>query len=164
MKLVYGDIIDELETGNYDAVAHGCNCMGTMGAGVAKVLNEYTGGLLLSKDRETILGDVNKLGSYSVLYGFASPIYNLYTQFASIQRQRGQNVVVHWASVEKALMAMIGDIQTNLCVSEANVLIPKIGCGLAGGHEEALFHVVDSVESCMWSGEITIISNEAVVL
>lgn len=100
MRVIKGDIISELESGRYDAVAHGCNCMGVMGAGVAKVLNEYTGGELLRVDMQTDLGDINKLGQFSVLRDAPIPIYNLYTQFAPIQK--GQNVVVHWDSVAEA--------------------------------------------------------------
>lgn len=144
MRVIKGDIISELESGRYDAVAHGCNCMGVMGAGVAKVLNEYTGGELLRVDMQTDLGDINKLGQFSVLRDAPIPIYNLYTQFAPIQK--GQKVVVHWDSVVGALEGAILDVLDPHAI-ECKILIPMIGCGLAGGSYSDLVRSIDYLET-----------------
>lgn len=133
LNFVYGDIINEIESGNYDAVAHGCNCMGIMGAGVAKLLNEYTGGQLLKVDRMTTTGDINKMGTYTsymaLLDGSPFHIYNLYTQFKPIQKD--ERCAVHWISFESAMIDMIFDLFEDY--KEPHILIPPIGCGLAGG-------------------------------
>ena len=38
MKYIKGDLIKLALTGNFEVIAHGCNCMCTMGAGIAKTI------------------------------------------------------------------------------------------------------------------------------
>jgi O-acetyl-ADP-ribose deacetylase (regulator of RNase III) len=36
MKTIQGDLIRLAREGGFDLIVHGCNCFGTMGAGIAK--------------------------------------------------------------------------------------------------------------------------------
>ena len=38
MKYIKGDLIKLALIGNFEVIAHGCNCMCTMGAGIAKTI------------------------------------------------------------------------------------------------------------------------------
>lgn len=118
-----GDILDFIKCATH--VVHGCNCFRTMGTGVAKVLNEYTGGLLLAEDKKTPYGDINKLGTYSAVQYGGKTFYNAYTQHGY---GRQKVVYVHWASVESCINSIISKMK------DGDVLLmPPIGCGLGGG-------------------------------
>lgn len=162
MKFISGDIIEEMQSGSYDAVAHGCNCMGIMGSGVAKVLNDYTGGELLKVDRMSPIGDINKLGEFTRLDTSPVPIYNLYTQFAPIQK--GQKTVVHWPSVQESIWKMVIDLYAGINDHDpwynAKILIPWIGCGLAGGNRDDLVRVLRITESMLYSVEFVVIDKK----
>lgn len=136
IEIIKGDLIKLAEEGKFDAIAHGCNCMHTMGSGIAISLNHYTGGLLLEEDKKTPYGDINKLGTFSKLYFNDVWIYNLYTQYIPVHPGI---VGVHWNSLFWSLYNMIvDDLIENFDEDHGpiNVGIPLIGCGLAGGTKE----------------------------
>lgn len=126
-EIIYkkGNILDYLSGAN--CVIHGCNCYHTMGAGAAKALNDFFGGRLLNADKKTRYGDVNKLGEYSRVVGKDLTVYNLYTQHGYGK----SGVYVHWKSVKRGLQNIFNELE-----DDSTVLIPPIGCGLAGGNKE----------------------------
>lgn len=154
---IHGDIIAEIDTGYYDYVAHGCNCMGVMGSGVAPILNKYTLGSLLLKDRRTPLGDINKLGSFSVVShptkeGSIVDICNFYTQFEPRTTQ-STIVVVHWESYKNCLTELLD--MANIQDGDVNILMPMIGCGLAGGQlSDLLSNTREAVHDYLVANEI----------
>jgi len=122
---IKGNILDYI--GSADYIIHGCNCYHTMGSGVAKALNDFSGGRLLVADKKTKYGDINKLSSYSKVVGHKLTIYNLYSQHSY-----GRNgIYVHWKSVKRGLHNIFNELP-----DESTVLIPPIGCGLAGGERK----------------------------
>lgn len=135
IELVLDDILNYVDNSTKtSAVAHGANCFGVMGSGVAQVLNQHTNGDILTVDRSTELADINKLGSFSVLdRGPELPLlFNCYTQFTFGGPDGVVNV--HWESVKQSLIEVIESIpEENLIDGDAVLTIPPIGCGLAGG-------------------------------
>lgn len=141
---VEGNIIDMIKNHEVTAVAHGCNAFHTMGGGIAKTINEYTKGAALEVDKETLYGDINKLGTYSrFMYGNVE-YYNLYTQFVTSSQVRDATVLVHWMSVYEAMKEMIWSLSMEAFDYE-RVAIPEIGCGLAGGNRKELDIIVKSL-------------------
>lgn len=147
---VRGDILDYV--GKCDYIIHGCNCYHTMGAGVAKVLNDFSGGRLLNADRKTPKGDINKLGTYSKVVGHKITIFNLYTQHGYGR----DGVYIHWYSFRKGVTQILNTIPEN-----SVVVMPPIGCGLAGGQrkdfDKYLKDAVSFSDKCHSSIEIIVV-------
>src|SRR5690554_5622629 len=143
---VKGDLIEMIKSRSCDVAAHGCNCFHTMGAGIARQLNELTVGDLILVDKETEYGDINKLGFYSTGYYVKPfdqrvvPIHNLYTQYTTA---KSGCVAVHWDSVFDALLGVLETME-----SGETLAIPYIGCGLAGGSIEDFKSVIDELKDC----------------
>lgn len=86
LKHIKGDLVEMAIAGKFDTIMHGCNCFHTMGAGIAATIARNFPHARKA-DEETKLGDISKLGYYSV--GYATPalgldtldIVNLYTQY-----------------------------------------------------------------------------------
>lgn len=131
----YGDIITVAKENGTDVIAHGCNCFHTMGAGVARRVNEHTRGQALARDKETIYGDINKLGTYSSFWYDDIEFFNLYTQYVhdgNLLRKNDQckPVFVSWMAFYESMREMIENM------SGETVIVPEIGCGLANGKQE----------------------------
>lgn len=162
MEIIKGVIVDEIESGDYDIVLHGCNCLGIMGGGVARVLNEYTHGWLLDVDRMSVLGDINKLGMYSELLYYTDSnkevmFYNLYTQFSPMRK--GERIAIHWDSYEKSLQGALREYQDIYGdIYNKKILLPVIGCGLAGG---LIQHFMEITNEILKNLNYTIVTNES---
>lgn len=131
MKIEYikGDIIDVALFYKIKNIAHNCNCFHTMGAGVAKRLNEYTGNRLLTEDKTSPHGDINKMGTYTMIQYRGMKFFNLYGMFAYrtlLKSHKPNNVFVHWKSLQTALLNAIMDV-------DGDFIVPIMGCDLAGG-------------------------------
>jgi hypothetical protein len=64
MKILSGNLITLAEQGHFDGIVQGCNCMCTMGSGLAKEIKDrYPGAWRI--DFNTDAGDINKLGNWS---------------------------------------------------------------------------------------------------
>jgi len=61
MKKISGDLIQLAKNGQFDLIAHGCNCFCTMGAGIAKAVKEVFPAAF-EADEATQRGDRAKLG------------------------------------------------------------------------------------------------------
>jgi len=154
---VKGDLIEMADSGDVDAIAHGCNCFHVMGGGIAKSINKWSKGKALATDKQTLYGDINKLGTYSSFEYKGIECYNLYTQFVTmdmIPHRTGNEVMVHWLGVYESIIAMLD-------VTSADVIgIPYIGCGLAGGKEEHLMVVLKDIARWGYDVEIKVVEYE----
>jgi O-acetyl-ADP-ribose deacetylase (regulator of RNase III) len=136
MKIVEGDLITFALEGQFDVIVHGCNCFCTMGAGIARVIQEEFPEAYAA-DLVTIKGDRNKLGNFS----FATvkrnkheiTIVNGYTQF----HFHGDSVLVDYDAVQ-SLFKKVKRQYTGKRIG-----YPKIGAGLAGGDWERISRIID---------------------
>ena len=64
MKIIEGDLIKLAIEGEFDVIIHGCNCFGSMGAGIAKSIKNTFPEAYVA-DLKTELGSRDKLGSIS---------------------------------------------------------------------------------------------------
>lgn len=131
IKYLKGDLFAYAEAGMFDIVVHGCNCMCTMGSGIAKQVREKYPEAYLA-DQATEPGAIYKLGHYTkatIVLRNGGPtfsIVNAYTQYE--YNRRGESLDrFEYASFEvilKKLAHTYGDKEFGF---------PLIGMGLAGG-------------------------------
>jgi O-acetyl-ADP-ribose deacetylase (regulator of RNase III) len=135
MKETHGDLISLAKEGAFDVLAHGCNCMCTMGAGIAKGIRSAFPEAY-DADRKTEKGSREKLGTCSfaeVSVGVNTlAVVNAYTQFD----WRGSGTKVDYDAVRNC-MAWIR--QT---FSGSRIGLPLIGAGLAGGDWQEIKRII----------------------
>ncbi|MGW8194294.1 MAG: phosphatase [Desulforhopalus sp.] len=136
MNIIEGDLIGLALEGRFDIIVHGCNCFCTMGAGVARLIQDefpeaYTADLL------TVKGDRDKLGDYSFATVMRNEheitIINGYTQY----HFHGETVLVDYEAVAK----LFAKIRQNF--AGKRIGYPKLGAGLAGGDWERIAAIID---------------------
>lgn len=138
-KLVYkvGDLISAAQNEEVQVIAHGCNCLCTMGSGIAPLIKSAFP-YAYAADCETRKGDKLKLGSFTVgdpsLYGYnGGPlVFNLYSQYNYTGRKHGLRDLDYNALYD-ALDLMSFELQCYELGEDLKVGLPKIGAGLAKG-------------------------------
>lgn len=155
---IEGDLIQLALQGNFDVIAHGCNCQCVMGAGLAPQMAKAFSCNEFPLESEEFKGDINKLGMIDYEYyrpnfpdtKHSVAIVNCYTQF-----MYGTN---HIDGVSKPL-----DYEAlTLCMRKINHIfkgkhigLPKIGCGLAGGDWNVVKEIIkNELKDC----KITIVN------
>lgn len=135
MEKITGDIVKLAESGNYDVVIHGCNCMCVMGAGVAKALSDRWPEVK-TVDKYTVKGDESKLGKFTYIRTQEGMIIvNLYTQY----RYGRRDVHVDYDAIQDGFRKV-----RSLFGEDKKYLYPQIGAGLAGGDWKIIEHIIDS--------------------
>ncbi|MBL4844637.1 MAG: macro domain-containing protein [Planctomycetes bacterium] len=136
MKEITGDLIALASAGEFDVIVHGCNCMGSMGAGIAKGI-KATFPAAFEADLATPKGERAKLGTCSVatcaVEGGTCEVVNAYTQF----HYRGAGPLVEY----EALGSCFAWIKQRY--SGKRIGLPKIGAGLAGGDWARIAAIVE---------------------
>jgi len=127
----------DLLTSDCEAIAHGCNCFNTMGAGIAKQIKmRYP--MAYEADCETIAGDKEKLGDFSIAFENDRMIFNLYTQY-----NMGRDL--SYPALESSLRKLKNSLDF---VDENQNLVlglPRIGCGIAGGDWPRVEEIINNV-------------------
>src|SRR5688572_22319683 len=102
MKTVQGDLIQLARDGEFDVIAHGCNCFCTMGAGIAKAIRSGFPAAY-EADLATLRGRREKLGTCSCAEianeGNSLVVVNAYTQFD----WRGKGTKVDYDAVRSCM-------------------------------------------------------------
>lgn len=132
VKTVKGDLLKMFKNGDFDAIAHGCNCFHMMGAGIAAQISEQFPIALEVDKRQTILGDQRKLGDYTKALTGHGWIINAYTQY----RPGWESPETLYKSIGSAFERINRYVSPGieLCgIGELRLGIPKIGAGIAGG-------------------------------
>jgi len=130
---VNGDLIAMAKNGAFDVIAHGCNCMCVMSAGIAKLIKEEFPEAC-EADCKTVKGDRSKLGTCTyVKIDENLVIVNAYTQY----ERRGITPLVDY----DALRSTMKWIKSNF--KGKRIGLPKIGAGLAGGDWNIIEKIID---------------------
>lgn len=118
----------DLLAADMDVLAHGCNCLCTMGAGIARAIaTKYPEALAV--DLQTIKGDKSKLGSFTKCRTKDSKvIFNLYTQYTY-----GFGLQLDYVALSMALHNLKNWLDLHDPTTKLKLGMPRIGCGLAGG-------------------------------
>ena len=136
MKKIKGNLIELALTGKFELIVHGCNCMCTMGAGIAKQIKQEFPEAYAA-DCKTIKADRQKLGtiSYAIIQrnNIDLTVVNAYTQF----NWRGKGVLVNYDAVRSAFKTIKKQF------SGKAIAYPKIGAGLARGDWNIINQIID---------------------
>lgn len=137
MKEIEGDLIELANQGNFDIIAHGCNCFNTMRSGIAKTIVK-TWSIVSTIDNLTEKGDYSKLGNISVCpvkidNGHYIKVLNCYTQY---------NYGTDKVNVNYDAIAMCMD-KINHYYKGKRIGLPLIGCGLAGGKWDIVKKIIE---------------------
>jgi len=156
LELKFGDLFDS----DADAVGHGTNTHGLMGAGIAVLFKKRHPGMHAHYKRLCeIFGDT--LGGHTQLY-FSDDEAPGYRYIANIfsQRAPGANASVKLlvSGVRDAFIKLYGDEE----IDEPHLAIPLIGCGIGGldWDSEVLPALEKLAETLPTSWKLTVVSNE----
>jgi len=147
-KEIDGDLLVLFKSNKFDIIAHGCNCQCTMGSGLALQIKEQFPEVW-EKDKQTIKGDLNKLGTYNFTeLTNNNKIYNLYTQFGYGTTRPH----ISYPAVELCIQKLFYLERTR------RIGLPKIGCGLAGGDWKVVSEIIQYYENKYRVDNITIVN------
>jgi O-acetyl-ADP-ribose deacetylase (regulator of RNase III) len=135
IRYVHGDLIKS----DCDVIAHGCNCFGVWGAGIARQLKKSHREAFES-DFFTKRGDRDKLGTFTYTDYTHLKIYNLYSQY----RFGNDKMHVDYVALKDSLIEMREHLKT-IGSYNKKIGFPKIGCGLAGGDWETVSQIIEEV-------------------
>lgn len=140
MKIIKGDLIDLAMRGEFDVIIHGCNCMCTMGKGIAKQVKQSIPEAYLA-DCDTEKGSRSKLGRFSFAKVsrriYSQPVkftvVNAYTQFD----YRGGTQNADYDAIRAAFKLIKQHF------SGRRIGYPKIGAGEARGDWSVISKIID---------------------
>ena len=135
MKTIKGDLIALAKTGEFDVIAHGCNCFCNMGAGIAKSIKEAFP-LVALDDSNTIKGDNLKLGTIRSVGVTRKTsqfvVVNAYTQY-----RYGRGLHADYEAIRSCMKYLKEQY------SGKRIGLPLIGCGLAGGDWNIVSKIIE---------------------
>lgn len=142
IKYVKGDLIQLALQGKFDVIVHGCNCFCTMGAGIAKQMNQYfqtNEPDFFKMESEYYCGDINKLGCIDWI---SAKKVNLGCRFI--------NLIIVNAYTQYNLGKSLNYNALELCMKKINhtfkgkhIGLPQIGCGIAGGNWKKVEEIIN---------------------
>jgi O-acetyl-ADP-ribose deacetylase (regulator of RNase III) len=125
---VKGDLIELAKAGEFDVIAHGCNCFCNMASGIAPQMARAFGCNLYPLEAMNTRGDMNKLGQIDfgtqlVTLDKRLTIVNVYSQYIP---------AVHLKPLDYEALTL-GLRKINHIFEGKHIGLPQIGAGLAGG-------------------------------
>lgn len=148
-----GDLIGLALQGRFDVIAHGCNCMSHMGAGIAVAMAKTFG--CDTFDMEQMGPNVLKLGNidhkrFKVYEGRLTSVrgnegkdllvVNAYTQNRYGRNHAdGANAPLDYDALTSCMRKINAIVFPNMTVG-----LPRIGAGLAGGDWERIKKIIKS--------------------
>ena len=151
MNNIKGDLIDLAKKGEFDVIAHGCNCFCTMGAGIAPQMAAAFGCDKFPLEDYKYSGDETKLGKIdykTIKIGEKDlTVVNAYTQYGL-----GGNPFDY-----EAFTKIVDEM--NIVFKGKHIGLPKIGAGLAGGSWPKISSIIENgFKDC----EVTIVTYKPV--
>ena len=150
-----GNLIAMAKAQQLDIIVHGCNCHNTMGGGIARQIRVQIPDAWLA-DQETIAGDRNKLGTYTlghaIFGGGAVIVVNAYTQYCYNRRDTNSDLF-EYESFQTILDKLA--VRFGIC----RIGFPMIGMGLAGGDPKRIIPMIEAFATKVESqgGSVTLV-------
>ena len=137
---VEGNLVTLAKKGEFDVIAHGCNCFCTMGAGIAPIMARVFGCDTFPMEHDDYTGDINKLGTIDFerrLVGELHPLWvvNAYTQYGfGMNHEDGTKAPIDYEALTLCMRKMNKEFKgLHVGLPLIGCGLPLIGCGLAGG-------------------------------
>jgi O-acetyl-ADP-ribose deacetylase (regulator of RNase III) len=139
IKVIKGDLLDSSEY----IIGHQVNCMGVMGAGIAKqikdrysdVFNEYQK-LCSQKSPADLLGDIQKISTFDLKLQRPRIVINIFGQ-----KEYGRSKVhTDYAALFEAMLKV-----KEVCKDKTIGLPYYMGCGLGGGRWDIVMEILEAV-------------------
>jgi O-acetyl-ADP-ribose deacetylase (regulator of RNase III) len=135
---INGDLLAMAKEYKFDVIAHGCNTMKSMGAGIALQIKRHFPDVY-QKDYQDIRTPTQRWGDYtSVTYSNGKKVlsvFNLYTQYSP-----GPDL--DYTALELSLKKLAKHIKPN-----SKIGLPQIGCGIGGGNWLIVKEIIQRVLS-----------------
>jgi O-acetyl-ADP-ribose deacetylase (regulator of RNase III) len=131
MNIVEGDLVAMALNGEFEVIVHGCNRFNNMGASIADTIADVLPQAMLA-DQMTMLGDPDKMGTYSSAKEKGVIIVNAYTQY-----KYGRGKHTDYTAIRSVFRLIKKDF------SGLRIGYPLIGCGLGGGDWDIVSKIID---------------------
>jgi len=140
MKIIQGDLIKLAQNGQFGLIIHGCNCLNTMGRGIAKSIRQNFPAAYQA-DQATTKGDRRKLGTFSSAVvtnkiGTDLIVINAYTQYN--YSYKGKGVLADY----DAIRSIMREIAVQF--PDKRIGYPMIGAGLAKGDWAIISEIIET--------------------
>lgn len=138
MRVIKGDLIKLALAGEFDVIAHGCNCFCTMGAGIAPQMARTFGANHFRLERRSYEGDYNKLGQIDWDNTMRPTVVNAYTQYGfGRNHSNGTDIPLDYDALTLCMRKI------NHQFKDKHIGLPQIGCGLAGGDWNRVSQIIE---------------------
>ena len=135
IRYVDGDLLKLADEGNFDVIAHGCNCFCVMGSGIApQIKAKYPEAY--DADCATTAGDINKFGTITHTLNTTPTVVNIYSQYDTKGRREGK-IDLDYNALRSGIKAMKEKF------SGKRFGLPLIGSGLAGGSWDVIEKIIE---------------------
>jgi O-acetyl-ADP-ribose deacetylase (regulator of RNase III) len=132
-----GDVVKLAKEGAFDVVVHGCNCLSTMGAGVAPQMAAAFGCDKFERERSG--PSIHKLGNIDfVTFDSGLTVVNAYTQY-----MYGRNHIDGVAAPFDYEAFTVCMRKMNHTFRGKHIGMPKIGSHLAGGDWDRIEKIIE---------------------
>lgn len=129
---IEGDLLDLFDQGEFEVIAHGCNCKIAMGGGIAAQIKQRYPEMHFADVYYDLPTGYDRLGNINT--NADGSIYNLYTQV-----EAGANASL--IAVEMCLLKLAKELpQTSLVPFKVG--LPLIGCGIGGLEWEDVYLLI----------------------
>ena len=132
MKIIDGDLIKLGLDGEFDVIVHGCNCFNNMGAGIADTIAHIFPEAMM-EDQKTMIGDTDKLGTFTHVTVKGLTIVNAYTQYKYTRNE----IDVDYDALRECFRRI------KSVFGGKRIGYPLIGAGLAGGDWNVISNIID---------------------
>jgi O-acetyl-ADP-ribose deacetylase (regulator of RNase III) len=150
LQIKTGDLLQMGKNNDFDIIVQGCNCWNIMGGGIAAQIKEQFPDAYLA-DQETLAGDRNKLGCYTIGMAGRLVVINAYTQY-STAKAPGEDVFEYksFQTILDKLVKRFGKYRFGL---------PLIGMGLAGGDPDRILPMIEdfAIQVKAKGGSVTLV-------
>lgn len=145
ITVIKGNLITLAQSGAFDVISHGCNCLCQMGAGIAPQMAKAFGVDKFKMEHESQRGNYNKLGQIDFELRNVNDdkdliVVNSYSQFGfGRSHDGGTQVPLDYIALEMCMKKI------NHMFRGSHVGLPWIGCGLAGGDKNKVSEILHRV-------------------
>ena len=143
-KIVKGDLIKLAKQGEFDVIAHGCNCFNTQKSGIAAQMVKAFGTDKFLMERKS-KGNINKLGLIDKIRfdlgdnNYSLTVVNMYTQHRYGRNHADGDVnPLDYEALTLCLRKL------NHSFKGKHIGLPKVGAGLAGGDWNRIREIIKS--------------------